>query len=160
VKYFVTSIVLMFSVAVVGGFVWSSQADSTPSNNSHTYQSDHFTIQVPTALNKTFDIVEDGESALAYQNADGSEIFTVLSAPFSDSLTTQSILQEYPFNVIDDFGLLAVGGEPAFTFVNDNNDLDGTFEVWFVHDGVLYEILTNAHLDTWLKDILTTWRFR
>jgi hypothetical protein len=54
-----------------------------------------------------------------------------------------------------------VGGEPAFSFVNDNGDESGgSFEVWFVHDGFLYEVIASELPETTLTDILKTWKLR
>jgi len=34
-----------------------------------------------------------------------------------------------------------------------------TYEVWFIRDGLLYEISTYKQLEPWLNDIISTWRF-
>ena len=53
--------------------------------------------------------------------------------------------------------LLVANGQPFFF----SEDVIGnkTREVWFIKDGFLYEISTRAELDTWLAQILSTWRF-
>jgi hypothetical protein len=35
-----------------------------------------------------------------------------------------------------------------------------TYEVWFVHNGTLYEVATSADRAAALQDILSTWTFQ
>jgi hypothetical protein len=151
----------MFSVAVVGGFVWNSRADSNPADTSHTYQSDHFTIQLPQNISPVYDIeYDDRMTSLAIADAEQSVSFHVFGRPFNEPLTTDDIANYYPFDIIDTIGLATVGGEPAFAFDHNNNDLDGTYEVWFVHSGRLYKVLTRGGLSSWVMNILQTWQFK
>jgi hypothetical protein len=32
-------------------------------------------------------------------------------------------------------------------------------EIWFIHDGFLYEVTTYKELDSWLATIMQTWQF-
>jgi hypothetical protein len=53
-----------------------------------------------------------------------------------------------------------VAGEPGISFVQlQSPDVGKTYEVWFVHQGTLYEVATYAERAATLTDILATWTF-
>jgi hypothetical protein len=159
-KHLTAGVLLAGSAVAFGGsLLWTSQAQLNASSGRLT--AEPFTLEVPGSLTKTTELWDDGETTTEYVNADGSERLLIFSLPFAESLTTAHIEGQYPSSVIESFGLSLVDGAPAFTFFTDNgNEYGGSFEVWFVHDGRLYEVITHAPLDTWLTDILNTWRFR
>ena len=150
---------VVVAITAGGWLIVRSEAFVETDTSLQIYESDDFSIHLPENLIKASDSLEAGERDLEYQSADWSHQFLLISIPFNGPLTSQHIEREYPFNVIDDFGLLTVDGEPAFTFLNDNNDSGGTFEVWFVHDSRLYKVLTSGPLEDWLVNILRTWQF-
>ncbi len=52
-----------------------------------------------------------------------------------------------------------IDGTSATTFFSTNAIMGDTREVWFIKNGFLYEVTTYKELDTWLADILRTWKF-
>ena len=48
---------------------------------------------------------------------------------------------------------------PAVTFNGYDETLGDTREVWFIHNGFLYEVTTLKGFGDWFIDIMQTWRF-
>ena len=47
----------------------------------------------------------------------------------------------------------------ATAFFGANDVMGGTREVWFIKNGLLYEVTTYQVLDSWLAEIMKTWAF-
>lgn len=45
-------------------------------------------------------------------------------------------------------------------YASEDAAIGATYEVWFVHDGLLYQVMTYRDLDDWFTQILNTWQFR
>jgi hypothetical protein len=54
---------------------------------------------------------------------------------------------------------ISVDGVKALAFHGFDDGLGDTYEVWFIKDGFLYEVLTYKELERELNLILATWRF-
>jgi hypothetical protein len=54
---------------------------------------------------------------------------------------------------------VSVGGAKGIAFYGWDDRLHDTREVWFIHDGLLYEVSTFKSLDTWLAPIMQSWTF-
>ena len=52
-----------------------------------------------------------------------------------------------------------VDGVQAVTFHGRGAQIGDTYEVWFIRDGLLYEVSTYKQLEPWLNGILSTWQF-
>jgi hypothetical protein len=61
---------------------------------------------------------------------------------------------------MQDIKTVTIGtGTPALAFSSNTPDIDSTRELWFVHDGYLFEITTYSNLGDWLKQIIDTVQF-
>jgi hypothetical protein len=54
---------------------------------------------------------------------------------------------------------VTIDGVPATMFYGSNSVMGDTREIWFIHDGFLYEVTTYKQLDSWLAPIMQTWHF-
>ena len=54
---------------------------------------------------------------------------------------------------------VVIDGIQATMFYGHNGIMGDTREVWFIKNGLLYEIATYKDLDQWLGTIMQTWRF-
>ena len=54
---------------------------------------------------------------------------------------------------------VTVDGVGARSFYSTNAAMGGTYEVWVINDGFLYEIVTHDLFAPWLDTILQTWQF-
>ena len=52
-----------------------------------------------------------------------------------------------------------VDGARGTKFYGYNTTLGDTRELWFIHNGFLYEVTTFKELDEWLGSIIQTWKF-
>lgn len=102
----------------------------------------------------------DGTYTIVFADKTGEKSFQIFFTPYYDDAITQSrILKDVPSGKFTKPIEIVLGdGIHALTFVSD-----GTFgklrEVWFIHDGFLFQATTYDNLDNWLSEITKTWRF-
>jgi hypothetical protein len=115
-----------------------------------------FTVnEIPHGEGSTFVLVED--------SAHPRQGFQVFTQPYDDAqpLTEARIRQDQPDIAMESVAPTQVAGAPAISFVQfQTDDVGKTYEVWFVHQGTLYEVATYAERAAELRDILGTWTFR
>ena len=92
--------------------------------------------------------------------------FQIFVSPFGDdeAITPERILEDIPGLVIREphtvvLGTRANASFDALAFWSEDAVIGKTREVWFTHDGNLYEITARADFDTMLAGILSTWQF-
>ena len=88
--------------------------------------------------------------------------FQVFSMPYDDAqpLTEARIRQDVPDITMEQAAPTQVAGVQAISFVQlQTPDVGKTYEVWFVHNGTLYEVATYAPHAADLDAILATWTF-
>jgi hypothetical protein len=121
-----------------------------------------FSVEFPKELNvKEFDEDEDGETIL-FQKENEKEGFQIFISPYEGDfpLTKDQILKDVPSVSLEDMQEVIIGdGTRALIFWTEDERVGKTREVWFSHNGDLYEITTYADLDLWLAKILSSWRF-
>jgi hypothetical protein len=54
---------------------------------------------------------------------------------------------------------IVVDGAKGMEFLSYAPTMDDTREVWFIKNGYLYEVTTFKELDSWLAQIMQTWKF-
>ncbi len=134
-----------------------------------------FSIEYPKLLVPTvFKEPNNGETIVFQSSQDEKTVakeermgFQIFITPFNeeDILTKERILNDILSVVVDDIEEVILGTKvggrdvQAFLFWSRDEKIGKTREVWFVHDGYLYEITTYAHLDSWLANILQTLNF-
>ena len=84
----------------------------------------------------------------------------VFVTPYSDARITDARfkLDESSGVKIDPTNVV-VDGAKGIAFFSNAPIMDDTREVWFIKNGYLYEVTTFKELDSWLQNILHTWRF-
>jgi hypothetical protein len=76
-------------------------------------------------------------------------------------LTEARIRRDVPDITMEHPALVQVAGVSAISFVQfQTPDLGKTYEVWFVHNGKLYEVATSADQAATLHDVLSPWTFQ
>lgn len=88
--------------------------------------------------------------------------FQIFIAPFDEPgpITKERILQDEPTMMVENGqSIILPSGIPAFAFLSKNQSLGHTLEVWFVHNGYLYQISTYASLIDFMTAILGTFSF-
>jgi hypothetical protein len=97
---------------------------------------------------------------LAFQGKVGEEAWQIYVAPINGTeITEERFLMDEPSGVRKDPTTISIGGVRALAFHGFDDGLGDTYEVRFIKDGFLYEVLTHKELERELNDILSTWRF-
>lgn len=101
----------------------------------------------------------EGET-LVFIDSEQKKEFQIFITPFTEEYISEERFRlDVPSGVIKDKQDVLVGGVQGTIFFSENSFLGGTRELWFIHNGFLYEITTYDELDSWLADIMKTWRF-
>lgn len=98
-----------------------------------------------------------------YRTIDSAKLqFQIRISTFDEPgpITPERVLKDIPDTVITDPHTVQIGGAPALAFLSENAGLGATREVWFVHQGNLYQITAYAEMDEVLGGILKTWEFQ
>ena len=91
--------------------------------------------------------------------------FQVFSMPYDEAepLTEARIRQDLPDKAMEDVHTVQVDGVEGLAFTSDDNTHNEgqgrLFEVWTVHDGVLYQLATYPDVAPVLQQVLDTWTF-
>lgn len=64
-----------------------------------------------------------------------------------------------PSGVLKDPQSVTIDSTAATIFFGQNSTMGETREVWFVHNGYLFEVTTYKDLDAWLSQIMASWKF-
>lgn len=95
-----------------------------------------------------------------FQKEDGDPGFQIYAAPINGTTITEDrFLRDEPSGVRKDTKDVSVDGAAAVAFHGFDPRIGQTYEVWFIKDGLLYEVATYRQLEPWLDQILSTWRF-
>jgi hypothetical protein len=103
----------------------------------------------------------DGNSlTVTFGDNDPEHAFQIFVVPYNQQQITPERFKEDDLSgVMTEPTDVVVGGARATMFFSTNAVMGDTREVWFIKDGLLYEVTTYKALDTWLADILKSWQF-
>jgi hypothetical protein len=165
-------IIIGAGVAVVGGGVFGGfrhatevRGDTEPRELSEVYTHAElgFSFRYPRGYAVNEVPQEEGNALVVVEDPTRERMgFQVFSMPYDEDepLTSERIRQDVPDITMEDAQPFRVAGEPGISFVQlQTPDVGTTYEVWFVHDGTLYEVATYAAHAADLHAILTTWTF-
>jgi hypothetical protein len=165
-------IIIVAGVAVVGGGVFVGfrhatevRGDTKPLELSEVYTHAElgFSFRYPRAFRVNEIPQAEGSALLLVEDpARARQGFQVFSMPYDEEgpLTEARIRQDVPDITMENAQPFRVAGEPGISFVQlQTPDVGTTYEVWFVHNGTLYEVATYAAHAADLHAILTTWQF-
>lgn len=139
----------------------------------YVHENPTFSIEFPENLEVNVFQEEGGGETTIFQKQSDAELpveqktgFQIFVVPYEPDepvavITPQIINTDVPGTVVEDPIVVALpGGLEALAFFGEASGIGKTREVWIVRDGYLYEITTFAHLDSWLAQIMTSWRFK
>ena len=102
----------------------------------------------------------DGAMSVTFNNDATNESFQIYVTPFSGTqITTERFRLDEPSGVYLQPTDILVDNTRATMFFSRNTIMGDTREVWFIHDGFLYEVTTYKELDAWLGGLMKTWKF-
>ncbi len=130
-------------------------------NGMMEYRSDAygFALTYPAELGAVTDHDEsDGARTIVFEGSD--KAFQIYIRPYtSTTITREEFLQDNPSGVMNDPVDVLIDGVRATLFYGRVEGFGDTREVWFLHNGYLYEVITYKELDTWLAEIMKSWTF-
>ncbi len=164
------------AVVIAGLFIWCQSSNvagqqaiadtyaassSTPSDFiPFSNQQFGFSLSYPPDLVPTQTQEPGGAYTFSFQDPDTNEGFEIYVTPYPDTkVTEQRFKLDEPSGVMDQPTAVVIGGVTATMFFGHNDILGDTREVWFTHDSYLYEVTTFKELDSWLGQIMQTWKF-
>ena len=120
----------------------------------------HFGLFFPDNLHATEYNEQGGALTASFQDPVTNEGFQVYVTPYAGKqIDTARLKLDEPSGVYLQPTDVIIDGTSATTFFSTNAIMGDTREVWFIKNGFLYEVTTYKELDTWLADILRTWKF-
>ena len=129
------------------------------------YENKHFgfSLLYPEELQvKEFD-EKNGSWTIVFEDAVMQKGFQIFTLPYyEEEITMERIQMDVQGGGIKEPKEALIGDDGnvrALIFWSDGSILGETREVWFIHDGLLYEVTAPAELDVWLAEIMKTWRF-
>jgi hypothetical protein len=166
------SLVIFVGVAVIGGAVFVGfryasdvRGDTEPFgplSEIYTHPELGFSFRYPRGYTLTELPQEEQGVVLVEDPTRPRQWFQVFSMPYDEAgpLTEARIRQDVPDITMEHPAPVQVAGVSAISFVQfQTADVGKTYEVWFVHNGTLYEAATSADQAAALQDILSTWTF-
>ncbi len=128
----------------------------------------NFSFEYPADLNLAEFYDEAGDTTV-FQNSSAGSLkegkekigFQMFITSYGGGvITRETILKDLPSTVIEDPKEVIIGDDTrALIFWSESPKIGKTRELWFTKDGYLYEISTYANLDSWLANIMKTWKF-
>ena len=131
------------------------------SGNMHYNDAEfHFTIEYPYELGVvTVSQLQEGGQLIDFTNQSDKQFQIYATAYAEKSITQDRFKLDEPSGVVQNPTQVSIDGEQAEMFFGQNDRGEATREVWFIHNGFLYEVRTSKNLDTWLSGIMASWKF-
>ena len=119
-----------------------------------------FSLFYPNILTvKSYD-EGDGATTIAFQDIKTAQGFQVFVLPYSAlQVSTDRFHKDEPSGVMQGPKNVSIDGVAATSFYGSNEMLGDTAEIWFIHDGYLFETTAPKPLASWFSQIMTTWSF-
>jgi hypothetical protein len=145
---------LSFSIVTALGIAWTVSASSAAPQEYASYYNMRFgfSLEYPADLTVTESNQSGGQQTIDFLPRSGTgKQFELLAIPYSQ---VDIAAEEYAPH--DAYGTADQG-----LWLRDVNIVadDSTVQMWFVHSGVMYEIVGMKGDEDWLVDILKTWQF-
>ena len=164
-------IILIIVVVCIAGIaaMWflgkgkEDQSQDTPSASptlSPQSISSNFTLRVPDGY-RAHSQLNDEEELITIENGEGAGL-QIFVTPFDEPgpITEERIREDLPEAEIYEPGLAKLDGEMSFLFYGFDEDLGETFEVWAVHKGKLFQIMSAKVDESLVEKTLDTWKWK
>jgi len=177
-------VVLFILLVSVSGWLYSSRGDSQEDKNllelgpispvsqgpflrevpqgAREFKSERysFSLLYPEAMIvKEFD-EGGGASSFTFEDIKGSQGFQIFIAPYSGSqVSPERFKQDIPSSIRKEPKDFQVDGVVATAFYSEDQLLGETREIWFIHEGYLFELTTLKLLENLLSEVVGTWQF-
>jgi len=139
-----------------------TSASAQPPPNTKEYQNNpyDFSLYYPDDLTVSEQKVGGNSEVLLFQDKTSGEGFDVFVTPYGEpKITQQRFEMDEPSGVMNDPQNITIDGAAATEFFSTNPAMGASREIWFLHEGYLYEVTAPQPLDQWLLQIMQTWHF-
>lgn len=120
----------------------------------------HFSLVYPQELLVEEDTEMWGALTVTFQDPATNDGFEIYVTPYAQTRVTQErFTQDEPSGTLVQPTDVIIDNVRATMFFGSNSYMGDTREVWFIKDGFLYEVATYKELDSWLSQIMQTWKF-
>lgn len=135
--------------------------DASEKGLGETYTNTRYRFSLSYPPELSVRVYEEPHNSQTLVFDDGKEkSFQIFITPYAETeISERRFLMDAPSGVRENPVEIFVGGERATMFFSKHALLGDTREVWFIHNGFLYEVTTYRKLDGWLSGIMSTWKF-
>jgi hypothetical protein len=140
----------------------AAASNLTPPPNSKEYQSTtyRFSLYYPDDLTVSEQQGASGSMVVLFRDQMTGQGFDIFIVPYDEPKITQAtFLMDEPSGVMNDPQNITIDGAAATEFFGTNPAMDASREIWFLRGGFLYEVTAPQPLDSWLLQIMETWKF-
>lgn len=117
-----------------------------------------FSLFYPSDLKISID--HNGATTISFEDVATVQGFQVYAVGYREGQVTQEqFKKDEPSGVRNDPKDITIGGAVASSFYGYDPRLGDTAEIWFIHNGMLYEVTTLKKDAAWLSQIMQTWEF-
>lgn len=139
-----------------------SNAPRTPPQGMKEYRNERYRISLlyPEDLSVKEYKQDYGAMTIAFENKTTVKGFQIFVTPYNEPVVTKGrFRRDAPSGVMEMPVENLVGGAAATGFYGRDQILGETAELWFIHDGLLYEASTPKPDAAWFASIMETWQF-
>jgi len=132
-----------------------------PSGDSEYYDVNYrFSLFYPRSLQTTVYNEGGGAQTVTFQSDQSAEGFQVYVVPYSEqNVSADQFHKDEPSGVMQSPLNITIDGVSATSFYSTDATLGDTAEIWFIHNGYLFEVTTVKSLAPWLSQIMRSWEF-
>jgi hypothetical protein len=134
----------------------------TPPSGAKDYRNERYRFELFYPPNLSVNEFDEGKGAMTitFQNPVDAQGFQIFIMPYGErQVSTARFKQDVPSGVAKEVMNIQIDGAQGTAFKSKDSFLGDTREVWFIHNGYLFELTTPLSLDSWLSSIMTTWKF-
>jgi hypothetical protein len=154
---------LVSSVSSSNGRATSTEAIATSTPvGTNVFQSDmyHFEMPYPTELSVVAHDDGSNASTIVFQNPDLAEGFQIFVMPYLEShVTPDRFKKDDPSGVRTNERSVSIDGATGEAFYSKDDTLGDTYEVWFIHNGWLFEVTALKSEEDFINQLLADWKF-
>ena len=138
-----------------------SKRDVPPGFVEYARQNYHFSILLP----ETVTIKEQGGTGdeplmLVVQDPSSGYGFQIYAFPYNQPTITQERFKiDEPSGAMKQPQDVKVAGAKGTMFVSTAAPVGDIREIWFINNGIMYEVTTALTFDDWIRPIMGTWQF-